>query len=140
MKIYNSTISGDIISSDAGKNTISKEGFLRLLAAELQNQDPLNATDNTKYIDQMTQFTLLDQMNTFEQSMEKLLLNQKFQQGSLMIGKTAKILLDDGSTVAGLVTSVKLSNGKVNIAVDGKDYDIDDVIELCNEESVQDAV
>lgn len=140
MKVYNSSLSGNVISNDAGKSTISREGFLKILAAELQNQDPLSSGDNNEYIAQMAQFSNLEQLDTLNTSMEKLLLSQKFQEGSTMIGKTAKIALDDGSYKTGEVSTVRLFKGKVYIVVDGNEYSIDDVVELSGRESEQDVV
>lgn len=135
MKVYNNPIAGSVISKDAGKSEISKDGFYKLLTAELQNQDPLSSKDNTEFVAQMAQFAALEQMNNLNSSMEKLLLSQKLQEGSLMIGKTVKLIADDGTTVTGDVTSVKLSKGQVNIIVDGKEYSIDSVSELSARES-----
>jgi flagellar basal-body rod modification protein FlgD len=135
MTIYSSPIAGDVISNDSGKSTIEMEGFLKILAAELQNQDPLNAGDSTQYLQQMLQFTSLEQMENLSKSVENMFLSQKFEQGSLMIGKTAKIALNGGTYKTGQVSSVNLADGKVYVVVDGDKYAIDDVVELSPGES-----
>lgn len=133
--IYSSPIAGDVISNDSGKSTIEMGGFLKILAAELQNQDPLNAGDSTQYLQQMLQFTSLEQMENLSKSVENMFLSQKFEQGSLMIGKTAKIALNDGTYKTGQVSSVNLINGNVYVVVDDDKYAIDDVVELSPGES-----
>jgi flagellar basal-body rod modification protein FlgD len=130
MKVYNSTMSGNVISNDAGKNTVSKDGFLKLLAAQLQNQDPMNAGDNTQYVAQMAQFSALEQMQNLNSAMQYLIESQKFQEGSLMIGKTAGILQSDGKVLEGEVTGVKVTSSGVKIMVGGSEYSIDSVYEL----------
>jgi flagellar basal-body rod modification protein FlgD len=137
MQVYGSTMSGGIVSNDAGKDTVSKDGFLKILAAELQNQDPMNAQDNTQYVAQMAQFTALEQMQNLNASMEEmntsignLMTSEKFQQGSLMLGKTAVISLGDDKYINAEVTGVKIADGEVKITAGDKDYSLDDVVGL----------
>lgn len=131
MKVYDSsTISGGIVSRDAGSDMVSKDGFLKILTAQLQNQDPLNAQDNTQYVSQMAQFSALEQMQNLNLTMEKFILNQKFQEGSLMIGKIAVISLGDDEYTKEEVTGVKLDNGEVKIIAGDKEYSLDDIVGL----------
>jgi len=43
-------------------DTLDKNAFLKILAAELTNQDPTNAADSTQYVSQMAQFSSLEQI------------------------------------------------------------------------------
>jgi flagellar basal-body rod modification protein FlgD len=43
-------------------NTLGEDDFLKLLVAQMQNQDPLNPTDPTKYTAQLAQYSQLEQM------------------------------------------------------------------------------
>jgi len=140
MRVYNSTISGNILSSDAGQSTVSKDGFLKILAAQLQNQDPLNAKDNSEYVAQMAQFSALEQMQNLNQAMGQLLVSQKFEEGNLMIGKIAKISLGDNQLIEGEVTSVKFVGNQINVVVGDKEYNIDDVVALVKKESEDNVV
>lgn len=140
MKVYESSISGNVLSSDAGKTTVSKDGFLKLLAAQLQHQDPLNAQDNTEYVAQMAQFSALEQMQNLNTSIEKLLVSQKFQEGSLMIGKTAKIAVGEDGFIDGEVSAVRIAGNQIYVVAGGEEYSIDDVYELVDKGSGQDVV
>jgi flagellar basal-body rod modification protein FlgD len=131
MQVYNnSPISGNVVSKDAGKSALGKDSFLKILTAQLQNQDPMNPSDNTEYVAQMAQFTALEQMQNLNAAMGELLVSQKFQEGSAMIGKLATISLGSDNYISGEVSSAKLGYGSITIVVDGKEYSIDDVIEL----------
>ncbi|HBM81502.1 MAG TPA: hypothetical protein DD426_11835 [Clostridiaceae bacterium] len=136
MKVYNaSPLSGNITTNDAGRNEMSKDGFLMLLAAELQHQDPLNAGDSSQYIDQMAQFSTLEELTNLNNSIGTILNSEKFQQGSLMIGKTAMVVNSDGTYDQGIVSSVRLEDREVDIVIGDKEYDVDNVVQLQNEGS-----
>lgn len=130
MQVLSSTMSKSTVSKEAGSSMVSKDGFLKILAAQLQNQDPLNAQDNTAYVAQMAQFAALEQMQNLSQIMEKVLTSQKLQEGSLMIGKLVKVSVGDGQYIEGEVLAARLIDGKVRIVVDGIEYNIDDVEEI----------
>jgi flagellar basal-body rod modification protein FlgD len=53
--------------------TLGKDDFLRLLTAQLRNQDPLSPMDNTAFVAQTAQFSSLEQLQNMNQSLEKLL-------------------------------------------------------------------
>lgn len=42
--------------------TPSKDLFLQLLVAQIKNQDPLNPTDSTQFVSQLSQFSELEQV------------------------------------------------------------------------------
>ena len=48
--------------TDEERMNAEKEGFLKLLIAQMSNQDPLDPQDSDKYVQQFTQFSQLEQM------------------------------------------------------------------------------
>ena len=47
----------------AGENTkLGKDAFLKLLVAQMQNQDPLNPQSNEEFVAQLSQFTQVEQL------------------------------------------------------------------------------
>ena len=82
-------------SNDAEqKNALDKDAFLKLLVAEIQNQNPLEPMDNQKFVDQMTQFTTMEQMTnmseSFQDFIEASMATTKLQ-ASAVVGKYAVI-------------------------------------------------
>lgn len=53
-------------------NTIGKDAFLKMLIAQLQNQDPLNPMDGTAFVAQLAQFSSLEQLTNLNETMTAL--------------------------------------------------------------------
>jgi len=137
--------------SDAAKNILGKDAFLKLLVTELTNQDPLSPMDNKDMISQMAQFSSLEQMTNLVSSMDNLgnglsALFQHFllNQGASMIGKYVAGLDADGkSIVEGYVESVQWLDGNPELVVklgDGKytTISMNELISVANEPKVPD--
>ncbi|QQR81125.1 MAG: hypothetical protein IPJ69_03020 [Deltaproteobacteria bacterium] len=74
--------------------TTNKDQFIKLLVAQLKNQDPLNTSDPDKFTQQLTQFSQLEQLYNINDSFKGL----KDQQHSMdksqavsFIGKTVDV-------------------------------------------------
>lgn len=63
----------------AGGNTeVSKDLFLKLMVAQLRNQNPLNPVDGTSFLEQLSQISSVEQMVEMRkelQSIHQLLAN-----------------------------------------------------------------
>ena len=62
-------------SMDRGANT-DKEAFLKLLVAQVSQQDPLSPQDSDQYVQQLTQFSTLEQLMTLNSGVETLAIGQ----------------------------------------------------------------
>jgi flagellar basal-body rod modification protein FlgD len=60
----------------AGKNTLDKNSFLRLLTTQLQKQDPLNPMDSTAFVAQLAQFSSLEAQENMSSKLDTLALGQ----------------------------------------------------------------
>lgn len=82
-------------------NEMDKNAFLRILTAELTNQDPSNTKDSTAFVAQMAQFSALEQMANLNKTMS-------FAACSNLIGKevTFSKLDELGYKYSGEVESV----------------------------------
>lgn len=59
-------------SADGGLSALANEStFLQLLVSQIKNQDPLNPTDGTQFLSQLTQLSQLEQMTAIRQAVEK---------------------------------------------------------------------
>ena len=54
------------------EQTANKETFLKLLVAQIRNQDPLNPADGTEFLTQLAQFSQLEQLINIRSAIEDL--------------------------------------------------------------------
>ena len=64
------------------KNTVGTDDFLRMLIAQLENQDPLNPQDPTEFTAQLAQFTNLEQQIAIRDGVEELVSLQRPEEGA----------------------------------------------------------
>jgi flagellar basal-body rod modification protein FlgD len=77
-------------SSIAPNQGMGRDDFLKLLIAQLQNQDPLHPLDNQEFAAQLATFNSLDQLIGINQKLDGMQLQQQFlgQLGAVsLIGK-----------------------------------------------------
>ncbi len=79
-------------------SVMGKDDFLKLLIAQMQNQDPMNPMDGTQYAAQLAQFSSLEQLQNLNDNIQNsisanLTLTQSINNtmSAGMIGKQAKI-------------------------------------------------
>lgn len=91
---------------------MDKNSFLRILSAELSNQDPTTAKDGTAFVAQMAQFSSLEQMANLNSTMA-------FQTSSSLVGKMVAFSSYDAKGVqyGGIVQAAYKESGTTYLAV-----------------------
>ena len=92
-------------------NDLGKDAFLKLLIAELSNQDPLNPMEDREFISQMATFSSLEQMQNMNSTLNSIAEVNKFSAANY-VGKAVAFTNDEGKQVAALVNAVWFDNGK----------------------------
>jgi len=82
--------------------------FLKLMIAELQNQDPLDPMDNTQILQQVSQLREIGATDSLSDTLSAVLQGQNLSTASAMIGRDVKALSDDGRDVEGRVDRVSI--------------------------------
>ena len=111
-------------ATGANKQTLGQEDFLKLLAQQFQQQDPMKPMDDTAFIAQMAQFTSLSQTNTMSQLLSAMQTNQAAATASSYIGRQVTVDTGDGTTTTGLVSGVDASTGTSRIVVGDYTYSL----------------
>jgi flagellar basal-body rod modification protein FlgD len=110
----NTTINGidNILSQYGSQNStktsktqsMGREDFLKMLVAQLKNQDPLNPMSGTDFATQLAQFSSLEQLMNLSKGIENMALYQSSQsnlQAVNLIGKEVTAGKGNAFTAAG---------------------------------------
>ncbi|TDY65054.1 flagellar basal-body rod modification protein FlgD [Aminivibrio pyruvatiphilus] len=91
---------------------LGKEAFLKILIAQLSNQDPLDPLKDKDFIAQMAQFSTLEQMTNMNKSIEQM---NAVTKGSAVnyIGRVVEYLDDEGLSTYGTVAYVRFDKSGV---------------------------
>ena len=107
------------------ENQLGKQDFLKLLMAQMQNQDPMKPMDDSAMIAQMAQFAALEETQSLKAVIQQSSNTQTVSQAAMLIGKYVRADQSDGTRVVGLVTGVRFetTDGAVTpvLQVGGKD-------------------
>lgn len=123
---------------------ISSQDFMKLLAAQMSNQDVMNPTDNTEYVSQMAQFSSLQAMTTLSETAKSQLdaintLSQMsyLQYGATFAGKNVVVATTDDAGAykedTGIVSNVNFTSGVCTLTVNGKKYPISSIMDIPTE-------
>jgi flagellar basal-body rod modification protein FlgD len=126
---------GSSSTSAAGSSKqLGKQDFLKLLMAQLQNQDPMKPMDDTQMIAQMAQFSALEATQGLNATIQQNNNVQTIAQAGGLIGKYIEAGQSDGTTSSGAVTGVNFTttNGVVSptVLVNGKDVDYSTIVKV----------
>jgi len=93
-------------SGAQNRTNMDYDAFLRLLIAEMKNQDPLDPTNASEYVSQFASFSVVEQAIQTNQKLDDLLAGLSLSQSGGLIGK--QVVSADGS-MTGRVESVRLT-------------------------------
>ncbi|MEQ8847902.1 flagellar hook capping FlgD N-terminal domain-containing protein [Botrimarina sp.] len=96
--------------------------FLELMLAELQNQDPLDPTDNAELLNTISQIREISANDRLSETLDSVLLGQNVATATSLIGTEVEGVTDGGQPVSGLVQRVAINDGQpaLDIAVESK--------------------
>ncbi|MET1247890.1 flagellar hook capping FlgD N-terminal domain-containing protein [Sporolactobacillus sp. STCC-11] len=142
-----STATNSSTSSTSSVNSaLDKNSFLKLLIAQLTNQDPTSPMDSAQFVSQMADFTTLEQTQNMSNAIDKLVSSQSDQslsEQASMIGKQiswSETSTDSNGTsnthaISGVVQAVSLKDGAVTYQTDnGYEVDPSSISEISNSE------
>lgn len=123
-----SGVGSSATTASAAKANVDYQSFLKLLVAEMKNQDPTEPMDSTQYIAQLASFSQVEQSIQVNSKLDSLLQLTQLTQAGSIIGKTVTSADD---SVSGVVNSVTLtSEGLVAVLDTGDKVLIGDGVTL----------
>lgn len=123
-------------TSAAAKNQlrgVEADDFIKLLITELQNQDPLDPTDNGKILEQISQIRSIQTTTQLSETLGSVLLGQNLASASALVGKRVVGLADDGANIAGRVERISIENGAPRLVVDGQLMSLSNIREILSD-------
>lgn len=138
-----------------GDGTLGKDDFMKLLIAQLQNQDPTNPMKDNEFIAQMAQFSALEQTMNLAKAFERFAEAQSQSQliqyndfvgkdvrwheikvdadGKVVTGEDGKPIVTEGTNQ---IVSIKYDNGSVIFVLDdGKELTPGNISEVISNTS-----
>lgn len=91
--------------SDAKKASLNYDSFLRLLVAEMKNQDPTAPKDTSQYLAQLASFSAVEQGVNTNKKLDSLMTSMQLSQAQSLIGHT--LTGSDGSLM-GTIRSIEI--------------------------------
>jgi flagellar basal-body rod modification protein FlgD len=94
--------------------------FLKLLMAQMRNQNPMEPQNGTEFMAQVAQFSQLDGINKLNATVTEMVTMQNLTQGANLIGKTVSYATSaTGAAAKGVVNSVATTNGNIQLMING---------------------
>lgn len=116
-------------AAKAAKERLGKDDFLKLLMAQVKNQDPMALMKDNEFIAQLAQFRSLESLQNLNKNFEAIIKFSQLSQSAGLIGHTVA-LNSQGNMVSGLVTSIKMVDGEPLLNVGGNTFSFSDVKEI----------
>lgn len=102
-------------------SSVAKSEFLNLLTIQLKNQDPINPVKQEDFIAQLSQFSMLEEMEALNSSMDQVLRIEQLNQGIELVGKQAQYIdQETGARETGLVEQLFTDQGPVDLLINGE--------------------
>jgi flagellar basal-body rod modification protein FlgD len=104
--------------------------FIKLLVAEMQNQDPMNPMDNSQILQQISQIKAIASNDKLTGTLTSMQLQQDMTSAGVLLNQTIKGLNANSDAITGKVDSVSVAGGKVQLHVGNDTIDLKNVSQV----------
>ncbi len=112
------------------KQSMDSAMFMKLLVAQLQNQDPSSPMSTNDMMAQQTQMASLEQLTNMSQtSSEQFSLTMRMAAMNI-VGKSVSYTDSDGSVVSGAATGASFASSVPTITVGGATVNLDKILSI----------
>ena len=106
---------------------VKRDDFLKLLLAQVQNQNPLEPLKDGEFMAQLAQFSTVEGIDRLNASFEDMMRLQQLTQGANLVGRTVSYEEPGAGVRRGLVDSVFMQNGKLTLKIGDANVTVDRV-------------
>ena len=98
--VNNTNTSGAALSGALNSNpAMGRDAFLKLLVAQLKNQDPLKPQDNSAFVAELAQFSSLEQSMGVNDKLNQMMLQNQGMANSNVVNMVGQIATVKGSLI-----------------------------------------
>lgn len=120
-----------------GFQELSTEDFMKILIAELSNQNPLEPMENQQLLQQVTSINSLASNRILIDTLQNMTAAQSLGSASSLIGKTVSGVIGD-QTVTGTVEKALVEDGRVFLMIGDVRLPMENVTEISGTEEEPD--
>ncbi len=130
--VANYTSSTNTSEKTTGSDSMNKDSFLQILAAEMKYQDPLEPSSNTDWVSQMSSFSQVEELQNLGDAMDE-------QGASNLVGKRVILAASTGTDgeinyVSGVVQCIEKRSDGVYLSVNDYLYKLDTLYSVVDED------
>ena len=111
-------------------NELTMSDFIKMMVAELENQDPMNPMSNTEMLQQISQMRSITSNDQLSNSIASLTLGQTLSTASGLIGKTVTGMNSLDEEIEGKVDKVTIENGEAIVHIGTSKIKADSIISI----------
>jgi flagellar basal-body rod modification protein FlgD len=100
------------------KLSLTPTDFVNMMITQLKNQDPTQPTSNADLLQEMSQIGQLQSQQSLQTNLQSMVLQNQIGSASNFIGKSVSGLGANSTNINGVVDSVHIENGGVNLVLD----------------------
>jgi flagellar basal-body rod modification protein FlgD len=110
--------------------TLTQDQFLKLLSAQLQNQDPLDPVSDQDLVTQLSQVSTVNGITQLNASFSQILQLQQLTQGASLIGRTVDYAGGAGPASGVVSALTTASDGTINLQIGGNSVPLSGVTKI----------
>jgi flagellar basal-body rod modification protein FlgD len=116
------------VTSTGFNSQIGQDQFMKLLAAQLSYQNPLEPIPQEDMLGQLAQFSTLSGIESLNANFSELYKLQSLTQGASLVGKQVSYYSElTQTTLTGTVNSASVENGSLILNINGEKVKLDNV-------------
>lgn len=108
---------------------MGSDAFMKLLVAQMRYQNPMEPTDSSQYLAQISQYAMVEQLQKVSEGQQEVSSYQRVLIANSMIGRVVAGIGESGLPMTGQVLGVSFQAGKPILVTTGGDLAVDKVDE-----------
>lgn len=123
--MYVNNVSSSSANSSSQPSQTGKTGFegygstqfMQMLMAQLTHQNPMEPMNDSEMMNQFVQLNSLSELQSIKSAIGQVVESNQTGYAASLIGKKVKAFSEDGQAVEGIVDSVTVLNGAIQLQV-----------------------